>query len=258
VSFEFQLTFRWKTVQSEVRGEEEVVEEEEEEGGRADESQFFKTGNSSREPEGGPKKERSPSSLLLLYWIPTRHTHTPGNGSLLGRQKIKEKKKKFLCRTTSKRGGQLKKKQQQQQTFFLYSDEQLHKQQEQNKYHKSTLVFYPYNRSRKKGARAPNFPCGSPAKNLHVDRVNKRYTERIYIPNIINWKIGISQDIHKHKSSNSSSRRLIFLIRISTFLNNHHFSSTLVSREFTIIARLLFLVPGLSRLFFLPHKFLGV
>lgn len=100
MSFEFQLTFRWKTVQSEVRGEEV---EEEEEGGRADESQFFKTGNSSREPEGGPKKERSPSSLLLLYWIPTRHTHTPGNGSLLGRQKIK--KKSFFAGPQVREGG---------------------------------------------------------------------------------------------------------------------------------------------------------
>ncbi len=62
------------------------VRGEERKGGRVDESQFFKTGNSSREPED-QKKSDGPL-LLYYYWIGFRHTHTPGNGSLL-KQKIK-------------------------------------------------------------------------------------------------------------------------------------------------------------------------
>lgn len=55
------------------------------------------------------KEDQKKSGLLLLlyyYCIGFRpDTHTPGNGSLLGRQKIKKKEKSFFAGPQEKRGA---------------------------------------------------------------------------------------------------------------------------------------------------------
>ena len=115
-------------------------------------------------------EERPSSSLLLLYWIPTRN-EAPGNGSPCQKKKIR---KSFFSKKKKKEGAKREEEEEQQTgQASCVCDEQLHKQQEQNKYRKSTCILPLHThthitgacRKEKKGARAPNFsPVGRQRK----------------------------------------------------------------------------------------------